>query len=239
MSGDELIGNKLSKLHNDIDFMRFILLTVIMFISSVSTLTFAQENAPVVDSPKEAAGNYRLHQGDKLSIKFLYHPELNETSLTVRPDGFISLQMIDDLKAEGLTVSELKKQLDKAYDEILIKPVITVTVLEFVAPHIFIGGQIGKPGRYELRDGQTLIQVIFLAGGFTPDANRKMVMHARADGKGDWQFQSINAMKILNPKPTEKDLVLQNGDYIFIPESKISQITKAVEGFRGLLPRFF
>ena len=202
-------------------------------------VSFAQAEMPDTNLSASPRVNYRIHQGDKLSVKFFYQPELNETSVVVRPDGFISLQMIDDLRVEGLTVSELKKQLEKAYEEILMKPIISVMILEFVAPRIYIGGQINKPGRYELRDGQTLVQVVFLAGGFTPDANKKMVMHARPDGKGDWQIQTANLMKILNQKGTEKDLMLEDGDYIFIPESKISQITKAVEGFRGLLPKFF
>ena len=202
-------------------------------------LSFAQSEMPDTNLSTPPRANYRIHQGDKLSVKIFYQPELNEVSMVVRPDGFISLQMIDDLQAEGLTVSELKKKLEKAYEEILLKPVISVTILEFVAPRIYIGGQINKPGRYDLRDGQTLVQVIFLAGGFTRDANKKMIMHARPDGKGDWLIQSVNAGKILSQKGTEKDLTLEDGDYIFIPESKISQITKAVEGFRGLLPRFF
>ena len=202
-------------------------------------MSFGQVKMPDTDVSTQAVNNYRIHQGDKLSVKFLYQPELNETSLVVRPDGFISLQMIDDLHVEGLTVAELKKRLEKMYEEILLKPAITVTVLEFVAPRVFIGGQVNKPGRYDLRDGQTLVQVIFLAGGFTRDANRKMIIHARPDARGEWQIQSANVMKILDQKGTEKDLTLEDGDYIFIPESKISQLNKAVEGFRGLLPKFF
>ncbi len=182
---------------------------------------------------------YRLQQGDKLSVKFFSHPELNETSLTVRPDGFISLQLIDDIRAEGHTAAELKANLEKAYNETLLKPIITVSVTEFVAPRVYVGGQVNKPGRYDLREAKTLMQAVFLAGGFTADANRKMVIRARPDGMGDWQIEAVSAMKILNQKAAEKDLTLTDGDYIFIPDSKISQFNRAVESFRGLLPRFF
>jgi protein involved in polysaccharide export with SLBB domain len=200
-------------------------------------LAFAQTRAPESNSSPDAG--YRIRQGDKLSVKFLYHPELTDAALIVRPDGFISLQLIDEIKAEGMTISQLKKRLEKAYEEILLTPVITVTLVEYVPPRVFIGGQVNKPGRYDLRDAQTLIQVIFLAGGFTRDANRRMVLHARPDGSRDWQFQSANVLKILSRKGEEKDIFLQDGDYIYIPDSKISQINKAVEGFRGLFPRFF
>ena len=203
------------------------------------TVSFAQAEISGSDSSTAPRTIYRIHQGDKLSVKFFYQPELNEVSVVVRPDGFISLQMIDDLQVEGLTVTELKNRLEKEYAEILLKPIISVMILELVAPRVFIGGQINKPGRYDLRDGQTLVQIIFLAGGFTRDANMKLVVRARPDGKGGWQYQSANVSKMLNRKGTEPDLTLLDGDYIFVPESKISQITKAVEGFRGLLPRFF
>ena len=205
----------------------------------VSVNAFAQIDLPEPSKPAAPQTGYRIKQGDKLSVKFLYHPELNEVSVVVRPDGFISLQMIDDSKAEGLTISELKAQLEKSYNEILLKPVLTVALLEFVAPRVFIGGQVNKPGRYDLREGQTLVQVIFLAGGFTSDANRKMVIHARPNGSGDWEIQSANVLKVINQQGEQKDIALQDGDYIFIPDSKISQINKAVETVRGFLPRFF
>lgn len=192
------------------------------------------------DNTQQTPGaDYRLRQGDKISVKFFSHSELNETSLVIRPDGFISLQMVDDVKAQGRTASELKTHLEKVYNEILLRPIITVSVIEFVAPRVYIGGQVGKPGRYDLREANTLMQAVFVAGGFTRDANRKMIIRARPDGKGDWQIETVNAMKIINQKEDEKDLMLQDGDYIFIPDSKISQINRAVESFRNFLPRFF
>ncbi len=223
-----------------------LIFTFAVCLFSLPLAAFAQGRTPETKPSTVGGGSpeagYRIRQGDKLSVKFLYHPELTDTALVVRPDGFISLQLIDDVKAEGMTVSQLKKHLEKAYEEILLTPVITVTLVEYVPPRVFIGGQINKPGRYDLRDAQTLVQVIFLAGGFTRDANRRMVLHARPNGNGgdrrDWRFQSANVLKILNEKGEEQDIVLQDGDYIFIPDSKISQVNKAIEGFRGLVPFF-
>lgn len=211
-----------------------------LFLFCLSAAAYSQAPVAGADRLQTTPTDYKIHQGDKLSVRFLYQPELNEASLVVRPDGFISLQMIDDIRAEGLTVPELKKRLEKAYEEILLKPSITVTLLEFVAPRIYIGGQVNKPGRYDLRDGQTLVQAIFLAGGFTGDANKKLVIYARRR-QGEWQIQSTNVMQILSKKEAKKDVppdvMLEDGDYIFVPESKISQFNKAVESFTGLLPR--
>lgn len=217
--------------------MRLILLTLFFCFIFLPLETFAQTKETDTKPVAEAA--YRIQKGDKLSVKFFSHPELNEVSVIVRPDGFISLQIIDDIRANGRTAAELKSELEKKYEEILLKPIISVAIIEFVAPRVFIGGQIKNAGRYELREAKTVVQVVFLAGGFTEDANRKMVVLARSDGKGEWQMQSVNIMKILDRKSTEKDVELQDGDYIFIPDSKISQFNKAVETVRGLLPRFF
>ncbi len=188
---------------------------------------------------RSVSGAYRIQKGDKLSIKFFAHPDLNEPSMVVRPDGFISPQIVDELRAEGRTVADLKKELERAYAEVLLDPIITITVIEFVTPHIFVGGQIARPGRYEMRDAKTLFQAIFVAGGFTADAHRRMVIHARPDGNGDWRIQTVDVMEMMSKKGNSRDVVLSDGDYVFVPESRLSQVGKAVEAFRGFLPRIF
>jgi len=65
------------------------------------------------------------------------------------------------------------------------------------------------------------------------------VLHARPDASGEWQIQPINVSKVLSQKEAQKDFYLRDGDYIFVPDSKISRFNKAVETFRGLLPTIF
>lgn len=198
----------------------------------------AQAEAVKRTSPVASEVVYRIHYGDKLSVKFLYHPELNEPSLAVRPDGKISLQIIDDVKVVGLSVPELKAYLEKAYSEDLLRPVISVNIVEFKPPRVFIGGQVTKPGSYDLRDGQKLVQIIFLAGGFTKEANRKTVLRARLNENGKWEILPFNVLKILDAKETLADIDLQDGDYIFVPDSKLAKFSKIVEAFQGVLPVF-
>lgn len=201
---------------------------------------------PVTSSAQVQAGTdnqpsplYRIQRGDKLNIKFYSNPELNETSMLVRPDGFINPQLINEIRAEGRTVAELKADLEKSYVEILLSPMITVSVVDLVTPRIFVGGQINKPGRYELREAKTLVQSIFLAGGFTKEAHRTMVIRARPKGNGDWAIETANVLQILEQKGNAKDLSLQDGDFVFVADSKLSQFNKIVESFRGAMPRFF
>lgn len=208
--------------------------TFCLFISAFSVFSvFASAQTVNTEKPAE---NYRIKAGDKLSVKFLNHPELNELALTVRPDGFISLQMIADIKAEGATATELKKKIEKGYDEILLNPVISVNIAEFVPPAFFIGGQINRPGKYSLRDGNSMIKAIFLAGGFTKEANRRMVLYARADANGKWTVREINVLKLIEKLSEANDITLNDGDYIFVPDSKLSKFNKALEGFQSFFP---
>lgn len=187
----------------------------------------------------DTSRSYRISPGDKLSIKFFSNPELNEPAMLVRPDGVINPQLINEIRAAGRTVAELKSELEKAYNEILLSPMITVSIIDLNPPRIFVGGQVNKPGKYELREARTLAQAVFIAGGFTNDARRTMVVHARPNEKGDWDIRTANVLKLLEGKDPNADVKLQDGDYVFVPDSRISQISKAVEAFRGFLPMFF
>jgi len=204
----------------------------------LAVATPAQQRARTVAEPAPAENSYRIRKGDKLSIRFLYQPELNEPAAAVRPDGFITLQMIDDVKAEGLTTAELKAKIEQAYGETLLNPVVSVSVIEFVAPRIFVGGQVAKPGSYELRAGQTVLQAVILAGGFTHDAHRKMVLHARPIGERELKVTVIDITRLMTPGSAEREALLQDGDYVYVPDSKISKLTRMIDAFRFAVPGF-
>ena len=211
--------------------LRFLLSCSALLI--LTSLAFAQQA-----DTQQPDVNYRLHKGDRLSIKFLFHPELSEPTLVVRPDGFITLQMINDVKAEGLTAAELKEKLERAYNESLLNPVISVGVLEFVAPRVYVSGQVGRPNSYALREGDTLSQVIALAGGFTRDAHRKMVLLARPTSNREFLVRQVDMLELMSRKSGMRDEVLQDGDYIFVPDSKLSKFTHVIDAFRFAMPGF-
>jgi polysaccharide export outer membrane protein len=192
---------------------------------------------PVAGAPQPDPA-YQIRKGDKLGIKFIYHPELSDVAVLVRPDGLISLPMIEDIRAAGMTTAELKTKIERAYAESLVNPVIVVSLVEYVAPRVFVGGQVSKPGSYELRHGQTVLQAVTVAGGFTRDAHRKMVLHARPTADGELKITVVDITKLLKPGSGDQELRLQDGDYVFVPDSKISQVTRMVESFRFALPGF-
>jgi polysaccharide export outer membrane protein len=212
------------------------LLKLFALVAMLTNSISAQQIPPKARSSSLPNDTYRIRSGDKLSIKFLYHTDLNEPSVVVRPDGLINLPIVDEVMAKGLTVSELKASIEKAYSETLLNPVVSVNLVEFVAPRVYVGGQVTKPGSYELRAGQTLIQAIFLAGGFTRDANRKMVLHAHPVEDGKLEMTIFNVAQMLSDSKATQDVSLQDGDYIFVPDSKLSKMSRVVEAFRAFIP---
>ncbi|MGH9841996.1 MAG: polysaccharide biosynthesis/export family protein [Blastocatellia bacterium] len=218
------------------------LLSILALLALPASSVFAQQPVMNTEASPSVNDGYRIRGGDKLSIKFLYQPELNEPAVIVRPDGFITLPMIDEVMAKGLTVAELKSSIEKAYSESLRSPVVSINLVEFVAPRVFVGGQVMKPGSYDLRAGQTLMQAIILAGGFTRDANRKMVLHARPDGAtgatggSKLKMATFDAMRMLDNSAIAQEVSLQDGDYIFVPDSKLSKMSRILEAFRAAIP---
>lgn len=184
----------------------------------------------------QEAESYVIHSGDKLSIKFPYHKELNEESLIVRPDGYITLATVGDVRVSNQTVAQIKQRLEKAYSEVLVNPVISVNLLEFQMAHIFVGGQVQKAGSFELRSGQTLMQAIILAGGFTNDANRRLVLHARPTSDGKLKVTQYDALTMISDTKKAYEVPLQNGDYIFVPDAKLTKIARVMDAFRSVIP---
>ncbi len=185
---------------------------------------------------QQADESYLIRSGDKLSIKFPYHAELNEATLVVRPDGYITLATIGEVRVGGQTVPQVKQRLEKAYSEVLVNPVISVNLTEFQMAHVFVGGQVQKAGSFELRSGQTLMQAVILAGGFTNDANRRLVLHARPTGDGKLRVTQHDALTMISDTKKAYDFTLQDGDYIFVPDAKLTKISRVMDAFRSVIP---
>jgi len=113
--------------------------------------------------------DYYLQPGDNLEIKFFYNPELNE-SVIIRPDGKISLQLIDEIQAAGLTPSQLDDILTKKYSSQLKQSVLTVILKSFGGQRIYVGGEVNSPQVLTVVGKVNALQAIFDAGGLRDDA---------------------------------------------------------------------
>ena len=122
----------------------------------------------VFAAPQEPP-EYIIQAGDQLDIKFFYNPELNET-VTVRPDEKISLQLLDDVRAAGLTPTQLDETLTLRYAPVLKEPAVTVIVRSFTGQRVYVDGEVNSPGLFNLTAGMTALQAVINAGGLRETA---------------------------------------------------------------------
>ena len=169
---------------------------------------------------------YRIGRSDQLSIAFPLSPELNQT-VTVQPDGFITLYDAGDLHIEGLTVPEVVEAVKKAYAGTLNNPIINVDLIDFTKPFFMVTGQVGKPGQYDLRSDITVSQALAVAGGLQPTAKTQVFLYRAVSG--DWaEVRELKLKSLLNGKNINEDVHLQPGDLIFVPENSITKFRKYV-----------
>jgi polysaccharide biosynthesis/export protein len=166
---------------------------------------------------------YTIHPSDTLQLGFMLSPEFNQT-VTVQPDGYISLLEVGDIPAAGRTLSELAEAIKRAYSKILHEPVISVTPTDFEKPYIVVGGQVGKPGKFDWRGDVTVTQAIAVAGGFTDASKHSQVLLFRRVSDQWTQARIINVKKMLNSRNLQEDTELQPGDMLFVPKNTLSKI---------------
>ena len=163
---------------------------------------------------------YRLQPRDIVAIKFWSNPELNEEQ-RIRPDGIIALPFVDEVKAAGLTPSELDKELTERYSSELNRPDLTVIVREAALPQIFVGGEVGFQGMVPLTEGMTLFRAIQRAGGFKPTARRKDVMLVRLQPNGPPVARKVDVLPVLSGRDPAADPLLAANDIVFVPRTKV------------------
>ena len=196
-------------------------------IKTVEPLTPAQTQAPIA---------YSIAPGDELDIKFFYNPELNET-VTVRPDGMISLQLIDEIQAAGLKPAELDDKLTELYSRELRKPVLTVIVRSFTRQRVYVGGEVNTPGLVELSGGLTALQAVFQSEGFkeTADAAETLVIRKGENNKP--VPMRVNLAAVMDAGGGN-DLQLQADDIVYVPKSAIANANKFIDDYIGGLLMF-
>lgn len=168
---------------------------------------------------------YQLCKGDTFDLVFPLTPEFDQTVI-VHPDGYITLRSLGDLYVAGRTVPELRDLLKTAYGKILHDPVIDVALKDFEKPYFIAGGEVGHPGKYELRDDTTLTEAIAIAGGFNESSKHSQVLLFRRVSN-DWaEAKILNVKKMFQAGNLTEDLHLQPGDMFFVPQNRISKIRK-------------
>ncbi len=170
---------------------------------------------------------YRLAKSDSVEVSFTFSPEFDQI-LTVQPDGFVVLRGAGPLLAEGLTVTDLQQAMVKAYSGFLHEPEITVTLKDFEKPYFLASGEVARPGKYELRGDLTVNEAVAIAGGLTQQARHSQVVLFRRISSEVAEAHLIDLKKMLSSRDLREDWHLSPGDFVYVPQSRISKIRKYV-----------
>jgi len=180
----------------------------------------AQPNTPQL---QQRDSRYRLAAGDTFDVNFELSPEFNQT-VTVQPDGYVTLKGVGDMKVAGQTVPELTQTLRTAYGKILNDPMISVVLKDFEKPYFIADGQVAHPGKYEMRGNITLTEAVAIAGGFTENAKHSQVLLFRRVNDQWVSAKIFNIKEMEKKRDLHEDPTLHPGDMVVVPKNALSKI---------------
>jgi polysaccharide export outer membrane protein len=160
------------------------------------------------------ANDYKIGPEDLLDISVWKNPELSRT-VPVRPDGKVSLPLVNDIQAAGLTPTALRQQLIDRLAEFIPAPEVAVIVREVHSMKVAVVGSVKTPGRYEIKSAATVLEMIALAQGFTDFASRDRIVILRQEN-GESKRIPFNYRKVASGDE-QANLVVQSGDIIVVP----------------------
>lgn len=204
----------------------------------IESETFKLDKDSAAAFPRFSPRNprYVLRPGDVIALSFAYTPDFNRT-VTVQPDGFVTLREVNDVKVSGLTVPQLRDQLAKSYANVLREPRIDIELKEFEKPSFIANGQFNKPGKYDMNGDITVTQAVALAGGFAEAAKHSNVLLFRRVSEDKVLVARLDVKKMLNHGDVREDIHMQPGDMLFVPQNFSSKLKSWVNPHLGVTAR--
>jgi protein involved in polysaccharide export with SLBB domain len=184
----------------------------------------------------DAEPEYRFYPGDQLDVSVLSAPELSRT-VTVQPDGRISLSLINPVMVADRTVNEVQDTLTQAYSGELLRPDVTVSVRSATPLKVFVLGEVGVPGSFDMAGDLNALQAIAQAGGFKPSAKLRQVVIIRR-GPGGRPMRRVVDLAGGLRDPANYDLVpLRRFDIVYVPRTSVAEAGLFVQQYlRDLQP---
>lgn len=193
-------------------------LVFMVLLTGCATKELRVEERPVAtdvpDPGKPPEEFYAIGPGDVLDIGIWREPTLSG-SVAVRPDGFITLPLINEVQVVGLTTAQLRETLEKRYNEFVNNPFITVRVEKIASSEIFLIGEVNKPGAYPAIGNDTVLQLLTRAGGISIFADRSNIRVVRREGEKVTEY--IVDYDAIVEGDLKQDILLRPGDRIIVP----------------------
>src|SRR5215469_7864954 len=168
----------------------------------------------VTTQQQVAQPEYIVGEGDVLHINVWKETEISQT-VVVRPDGHISLPLVNEVAVAGLSPHQIQELLTEKLRSILTNPQVTVSVAEVRSKMVYITGEVGKPGAYSVASPLNVLQLIARAGGLNEFASRKNIYILRGNDKKNRLH--FNYKEVVKGKHSEQNIILQPGDTVVVP----------------------
>jgi polysaccharide export outer membrane protein len=219
------------------------LLALIAGLAGCSEAEYSYEQVPSMlqsVTPPYSYGPYQVSSylmgvGDTLAIQSYSDASLKQT-VTVRPDGKISLILLGDVNVLGRTTEDLDRELKEKYSILPARPDVIVNVEQIAGLQVYVGGEVKSPSVQEIKGSLTLLQSISAAGGFLPTANPTQVLILRQDPSGRFHAFQHDVDQVLHNESGE--IYLKRHDIVFVPKTKIAVADQYVEQYvNQIIPR--
>ena len=204
-------------------------LVLFLLLGTLSGFAVGEEQAKSPSNGNHAAapGEYRIGPEDLLQISVWKNETMSRT-VPVRPDGKISLPLLNDVHAAGLTALELRDVLTQKLADYIPNPEVSVIITEVRSFKVSVIGEVLKPGRFELKSWSTVLDALAMAGGFSPFAARSRIVILRPDGNTvkriPFNYNKVTASQeglldrmLRGGGEGQENFYLQNGDIVLVP----------------------
>ena len=195
--------------------MAVILFLALMVTNLITDVGSAAEPPGAASHPDNPSGDYIIGSGDILEISVWKEPDLAK-QVTVLPDGSISFPLIGQIHAEGLTLNQLKEQIEQKILRFVPHPNLTVAVFEVRSLYIYIVGKVYKSGRFEFNADIDVLQALAMAGGLNPYAKKSKIKIFRKHN-GSRIIFDFDYDQVTEGKHLDQNLILKRGDVIVVP----------------------
>jgi polysaccharide export outer membrane protein len=164
---------------------------------------------------KELSRDFTIGPGDVLSITVWHEPDLTN-KVTVRPDGKISMPLLNDLQASDLTPKELQQQITEALKNFVSGPQVSVIVQEIHSQTVYITGSVARPGAYPLGRPLTVMELLVLAGGLSESAKAEEIQILRREADKLHRFR-FNYKQFVEGRNYQQNIFLRPSDMVIVP----------------------
>lgn len=208
----------------------------IILLTACDTLETSNPNIRPVESIKPIKDEqliYTISQNDVLEIFIYKHSDLSR-DVIVRPDGKISLSLIGDVQAVGMTPSKLDDEITKRYSDYLVSPDVSIAVKKFAGEKVFVLGEIRSPGVYNFVGRTSLIEILAQAGSWTEYAKISNIFIVRGDITATPEVIMVDLTKVLKGD-IQGNIAMYPKDIVYIPSTFIGDVGRFVRDYLGPL----